>query len=89
MNYQPWNILKEATYSELFEDQMESYLDEFLIQTKERFRIPDLIHRFDTVLFNRTEWTSQVLDSSSELYFRLTGVFMTNEKGYRLNLNQT
>jgi len=39
----------------LFVDHLESYLDEFLKQTKEKFRISDLILRFDGVLSNGIE----------------------------------
>ena len=49
---------------------MESYLDEILMQAKERFRISDLIQRFDGVLSNGSEWTSQLSNSSSEINFR-------------------
>ena len=60
----------QETTCELLEDQMESYLDEILMQARERFRISDLIQRFDGVLSNGSEWTSQLSNSSSEINFK-------------------
>ena len=60
----------QETTCELLEDQMESYLDEILMQARERSRISDLIQRFDGVLSNGSEWTSQLSNSSSEINFK-------------------
>ena len=53
----------------MFKDQMESYLDEFQIQTYERFRIFDFIEKFDGILSNGSEW-KPLLNSSSALDFK-------------------
>ena len=53
----------------MFKDQMESYLDQFQMQTYERFRILDFISKFDGILSNGTKW-KPLLNSSSTLDFK-------------------
>ena len=52
------------------EDSKSELLEQFLTETGTKFRISDLLLRFDGVLINRTDWISQLQSKSDGSGFR-------------------
>ena len=52
------------------EDLKSELLEQFLAETGTKFRISDLLLRFDGVLINRTDWVSQLQSKSDGSGFR-------------------
>jgi len=52
------------------EDSRSVYLEQFLTETRNKFRISDLLLQFDGVLINRTDWISEIQSKSNDSGFR-------------------